>query len=53
MVLKNVLRLKFFLCDFLLARRRKTVWPQNFMLDKNNAQQEIPKQGVPRYHRHM
>ncbi|SBW24715.1 hypothetical protein BN4901_1935 [Citrobacter europaeus] len=53
MVLKNVLRLKFFLCDFSLARRRKTVWSQNFMLDKNNAQQEMPKQGVPRCHRYM
>ncbi|EFE09524.1 hypothetical protein CIT292_06795 [Citrobacter youngae ATCC 29220] len=53
MVLKNVLRQKFFLCDFTLSRRRKRTWLQNFMLDKNNAQQEMPKQRVPRRHRHM
>lgn len=28
-------------------------WSQNFMLDKNNAQQEMPKQRVPRYHHYM
>ena len=25
-------------------------WPQNFMLDKNNAQQEMPKQRLPCNH---
>jgi len=53
MVLKNVLRQKFFLCDFTLAKRRKKAYPQNFMLDKNNAQHEIPKPGVPSNHRYM
>ncbi len=28
-------------------------WWQNFMLDKNNAQQEMPKQRVPRCYRYM
>lgn len=44
---------EIFLCDFTLARRRKMAWPQNFMLDKNNAQQEMPKRRVPSHHRYM
>lgn len=28
-------------------------WPKNYMLDKNNAQQEMPKRRVPSYHRYM
>ncbi len=28
-------------------------WPQNFMLDKNNAQQEMPKRRVPSHQRYM
>ena len=27
--------------------------PQNFMLDKNNAQQEMPKRRVASHHRYM
>jgi hypothetical protein len=46
-VLKSVLEQKFFLCDFPFLMRQKKRSSQNFILVKNNAQQEIPNSPHP------
>ncbi|KWZ97094.1 hypothetical protein HMPREF0208_02084 [Citrobacter koseri] len=38
---------KIFLCDFAAPARQKLAWLRYFMLDKNDAQQEMPKQRDP------
>jgi len=45
--LKSVLKQKFFLCDFAFSIPQKAPRRQNFILVKNNAQQEIPNNRHP------
>ncbi|KTI88680.1 hypothetical protein ASU95_07865 [Enterobacter hormaechei subsp. hoffmannii] len=44
---------KFFLCDFPFSIRQKKRYSQNFLLVKNNAQQEIPNKRYPLIQRDM
>ncbi|OAE38127.1 hypothetical protein A7J58_09340 [Enterobacter cloacae] len=44
---------KFFLCDFPFSIRQKKRRSQNFILVKNNAQQEIPNKRYPLIQRDM
>ncbi|KTH17568.1 hypothetical protein ASV31_00235 [Enterobacter hormaechei subsp. hoffmannii] len=44
---------KFFLCDFPFSIRQKKRCSQNFLLVKNNAQQEIPNKRHPLIQRYM
>ncbi|RTN45573.1 hypothetical protein EKN84_11290 [Enterobacter hormaechei] len=44
---------EIFLCDFTFSIRQKKRCSQNFLLVKNNAQQEIPNKRYPLIQRDM